>query len=137
MRARSILVPVFVALVLACGGLAAEVQGPLQVDGAAFVAESCTSGEVHGFSGFELKDAAGTAVRVAIAPDNTAEVFVFDPGASTGVSLGPCGSASVRKTALTVNNVVALEGSATLQCAAAGRSVDGQVSIARCATKLW
>jgi len=124
-------------LVLACSGIGAKVDGQLLVDGQPFVADSCTSGQVHGFTGFQLRDAAGNAVRVVVEPDNTVRTILIDAGAATGTSLGSCGAAMIRRTGVQINNITALDGVATLSCAAEGRSVEGEVQISRCATHLF
>ncbi|TVQ90754.1 MAG: hypothetical protein EA397_11785 [Deltaproteobacteria bacterium] len=124
-------------LLLACGGLGATVEGSLLVDGQPFNAVSCTSGSVFGFSGVELRNEQGEGLRIVTQPDDTATVVLLPAGVSSGIDLGPCGTAGFRTTSLTINDVAALEGQATLQCEARDHEVSGTVQIGRCATELF
>ena len=124
-------------LFLACGGLGATVEGTLLVDGQPFNAASCTSGAVYGFSGIELRNAQGEGLRIVTNPDDTASVVLLPLGASSGIDLGPCGTAGFRTTSLTINDVSAVEGQATLQCDVSDHKVSGTVQVSRCATELF
>lgn len=124
-------------MVLACAGLEADVAGThVSVGGQPWPVELCESGAVYGFEGIQLQGSDGRRLRIVTQADGTAEVVLFDVGAPTGTSFGNCATAAFTTTGLTVNDIVALQGAATLTCTGEP-TVDGAVQVDRCATPLF
>ena len=135
--ALAALLPVFV-FSLACAGLEPDVGGTLlAIDGEAWTATACQSGEVFGFEGVQLEGADGRRVRLHVQPDGKAEVIVMQAGQTTGTSLGACAEVAFERTGLTINDVVALEGGGQVACTGGEVSVEGEVAVSNCATPLF
>ncbi|MBI5513202.1 MAG: hypothetical protein HY909_05500 [Deltaproteobacteria bacterium] len=119
---------------VALGGCRAKLTGQLTLNGATFTPTSCRSGAVFGFVGVDLINDAGAKLRLVALPDGQADALYFAPGAATGIHLGPCGPLTVQRQNSRINSVYNVEGSAALQCAAAGGTpaVAGSVQFANC-----
>lgn len=124
-------------VLLACAGLASDVRGTnLTIDGAGWQVETCESGAVHNFNGIQLTGTDGRRVRLETRPDGTAQVYLLEAGATTGADLGSCATGAFETTGLTVNDIVALQGQATLACDGDTKMM-GTVQVDRCATPLF
>lgn len=130
---RRVAIGASIAMVLACGGFAADVSGTsLTIDGAAWKVVGCESGQALGFPGLELTGEDGRRLRLGFRADGALDVLLWPVGATSAEDLGACATGAFPGTGLEVNNITALAGKATLDCP----TVKGEVVVARCATPL-
>ncbi len=120
-------------LLLATAGCNPEIHAKLTADGAPFEVRRCAAGEPLGFFGVELLAFDDRRLRLVTRSDGAAEVVLFPAGSPTGVSLGPCGPLTYRRSGTKVNHVEAVSGNATLACKAAGHELAGTITFEDCA----
>ncbi len=119
-------------LLLALAGCAPHVTSSLQIDGTAFVPKTCNSGQARGFAGVELVDDQQRRLRLAQTLEGAFQAVYFPPGASTGETLGRCGTMTLRNGVAVVNGVRNVEGKATLSCSGGGHTFGGSVDFEGC-----
>jgi hypothetical protein len=120
-----------IVAVLAWSACTAKFGGEVRIDGVAFAASSCRSGQALGFSGVELANGT-TRMRLLTNADGTAAVGLFDGTRTRGVDLGRCAVLTMRKQSSRINGVQNMSGEAQLSCHQHGRTVDGAISFENC-----
>jgi hypothetical protein len=120
-----------IVTVLAWSACTAKFGGQIQIDGAAFVAKTCRSGQALGFSGVELASDT-TRVRLLTQADGTAVVGLFEAAAARGVGLGRCATLTMRAQSSRINSIQNMSGEARFACREHGRTVDGTISFENC-----
>lgn len=119
------------AIALLTGTLAcrAQLTADLQVDGQIFAPNSCRSGQINGFAGVDLIDD-GRTLRVVQKPTTEPQVILLDN--NQVIDFGQCGSMTLERQNSVVNEITNVMGNATLNCSAAGHTVEGTVSFKNC-----
>ncbi len=128
-RHRIVVAAAALFLLPACSN---RLTGSFTINGAAFVPTSCRSGQVSGFTGVDLLDAAGNKIRLVATPSGQPMVYYVAAGQIVATPIGMCGALSVNRTNSRINNVYNVEGQATLACASPTGQVTGTVQYANC-----
>ncbi|HWE28686.1 MAG TPA: hypothetical protein VHB97_11835 [Polyangia bacterium] len=121
-----------VSLSAPAAGCTAKLGGDVTVDGAAFAAKTCRSGQALGFNGIEIGDGAGRRLRMIANADGSATAALLPAGADKGDLLGGCAVLAMHAQHSTINNVRNLAGYATLSCDAVGHKISGRLDFENC-----
>ncbi|MEQ9498004.1 MAG: hypothetical protein RIT81_14130 [Deltaproteobacteria bacterium] len=103
------------ALATACGS---SVEGTLTIDGTTAELDRCESLEPKGFDGVDLVTTDDRLVRLyrdSLGTEIT-EVSFFPAGRQMGPRLGACATGSILDSNTRINDVVALDGDAKIDC---------------------
>jgi len=117
-------------LLLCTSACTNEISATLKVDGVDFVPTSCRSGQVNNFMGVDLVSDSGDMLRLVQPPNNQPLAILFQNGNASEV--GSCGTMTIGRQNSTINNVVNVEGEASLTCEAAGHKIAGTVTFKNC-----
>jgi hypothetical protein len=110
----------------------ATFSGMVFLDGGAFNATTCRSGQALGFSGIEIQDTSGRRLRLLLNADGTTDVGLFQPQDAKGELLRQCGTLSIQAQHSRVNSITNVSGTAGLSCTGAGHKVEGNLSFTNC-----
>src|SRR5258706_12705178 len=128
-------------IVLALGVLAAllacksKSTGKITVDGAAFVIDSCRSGQANipPFEGVDFLDGSGRRVRFLNQGNGSTRTFLFAPNASQGEMIGEgCGKVSLANQNSEVNGVKNIQGSVSANCTGGGHNIVATATFENC-----
>jgi hypothetical protein len=93
-----------------------KLDGQATIDGAAFVPDSCHSGQRWNFVGVQIEAKGGRKLRAAETVTGAGDVIVFPANADRGVELGACADFSVERQHSTINDITNVEGQVVLHC---------------------
>jgi len=130
-KALSLALVVFSAL-LACKS---KTSGSVSVDGAAFVIDTCRSGQanVPAFEGVDFLDKSNRRVRFLTDGSGSIRTFLFAPNAANGDFIGEsCGSITLTRQNSEVNGVKNIQGSVTANCTGSGHSIVANATFEAC-----
>jgi hypothetical protein len=115
-----------------CSGCKPRLNGSITINGTAFTATDCRSGQVSGFTGVDLVDASGNKLRLVATPSGQPMVYYVTAGSAVGTPIGMCGAMTINRTNTRINSVYNVEGQVTLACMSPQAQVSGSMQFANC-----